>query len=301
MLKGITVVKNPTFEVPPTSEKLSPSIAVAKGCGGFKDCIFGQPANSWADVPLHTDISTAEGSLRVPLEPLVGDYVDKAHRQWGSPAVVLRSRRWYERFIKCTAPTRNRTWQFACADRQRGGRDGNAAQFKREDACWQDAIEDMQVYEHIAPAAFRDYERLFPRAKGSRAILVDFGAREFASSTSALARNYGAFGVSFDEIYAAEAQSDRVVDFADDAVKASGSNAQDADLARGLGNAKLEVLVALVQTQGGKAVPFGPRSKGLRVRTLDPVAWLRENVKKEDFVVVKMDIERAEYTVLPHM
>ena len=39
----------------------------------------------------------------------------------------------------------------------------------------------------------------------------------------------------------------------------------------------------------------------VEVPAIDFAAWLTKNVKLEDYVVVKMDIEHAEYAVLPRM
>jgi FkbM family methyltransferase len=41
--------------------------------------------------------------------------------------------------------------------------------------------------------------------------------------------------------------------------------------------------------------------KSVDVQTFDTAAWLRRHVDEEDTVVVKMDIEGAEYRVLPHL
>lgn len=262
-----------------------------KRCGGFHLCSFQQPlVQSWDEVPLEVSITTTLGKEMIALEPLVGDYVLPFHRQWGDPAVVLRSRRWYFRFLKCTGNLHNATWRHSCQQRP------HPALIKTEKDCWADSIEDFDLFQKIIPAGLPSFARSFPKSDGIRYVLLDLGSREFASSSAALAKHYGKFGVYFDDIYAVEAQGDRVESFAADAY-----SSKDPAITKAISNTNIHVMVNLIDIESNKSRVVGPRGHKANVRSLDPVELLREKTRIGDFVVVKMDIEAHEYDVIPHM
>ena len=169
---------------------------------------------------------------------------------------------------------------------------------QRERRCWHDAVEDFDTMEQWAtiPMSLSNFENSFPKVQGARTILIDFGARSWRTSSSTLVKIYGAYGVRFDHIYAVEAAADRVETFVADA-----RSSADLEIKKAISNATIDVLVNIVATEGNKHLGFGHRGHKAFVETLDPVKFLREMTKVEDFVVVKMDIEMAEYDVIPHM
>ena len=180
----------------PRSEPVVPS-EHKTSCDGFQLCSSGRPsAQSWNDVPVSATITTALGQEVVQLEPLVGDYIDSTHRRWGDPAVVLRGHNWYMKFLECTRASRNTTWRRSCQQQP------NMQLIKRERNCWYDSIEEYDLFQQVIPASLPSFERSYPKARGTRTILVDLGAREFESSSAALAKTYGKYGVAFDHLYA---------------------------------------------------------------------------------------------------
>ena len=274
----------------PRSEPVVPS-EHKTSCDGFQLCSSGRPsAQSWNDVPVSATITTALGQEVVQLEPLVGDYIDSTHRRWGDPAVVLRGHNWYMKFLECTRASRNTTWRRSCQQQP------NMQLIKRERNCWYDSIEEYDLFQQVIPASLPSFERSYPKARGTRTILVDLGAREFESSSAALAKTYGKYGVAFDHLYAVEAQGDRVQTFVKDA-----RSATDPNIAQALGNAEISLIVKLIDTVGNRSVAVGHKGVRAKVETLDVVEFLREIAREDDFVVVKMDIESAEYSVIPHM
>lgn len=104
---------------------------------------------------------------------------------------------------------------------------------------------------------------------GGRRILIDFGANQFFGSPKWIADNHEAAGTKFDQIVLVEPRVENLKIASEYAAK------YDIKLIKGV------VWIAL-----------GKHNKAPKMAILDPVLLIEENCRKEDYCVVKFDVDR---------
>ena len=145
------------------------------------------------------------------------------------------------------------------------------------------------------------------RARVRRFVFVDIGARSFSSSTTDFlesypdARRFDVHAFEMDAKWAKKWREKAAAATKKGSAKSfrmtqAGVTDRDGTATVSTGSE------AAMKNIGGRAYTGAGNAGGTeQVPMVDFARWLRETVSEDDFVVVKLDVEGSEYTVLPHL
>ena len=284
-------------------------------CNAFRDCKRSNAhpeISSFKDIPSVVNLTTASGVYPVPLEHVAAaaiaaeeqGEIDPLYAAFESEALILRTPTFVKSYSNCSKHIFPHLEQTAC-DGRRSGKSLVKRQHIRQ-GCWKKTVEawDISALKFV-PAAFgavSDFDRAYPRhvssssssssssspnsssssMVGSRRIYLDMGVRDLASSALPLAKIYeDLMGSKFDAIHLWEAKQELADQIRYDAAAA---------------NFSMHLHEAYAWYNNN-----GLHWRNSRRETSDVAQWLLDETKDDDFVVLKMDIEMAEFKVMPDM
>jgi FkbM family methyltransferase len=137
-------------------------------------------------------------------------------------------------------------------------------------------------------------------SKFNKRYFLNLGAQNYESSTKWFIENYPTMNELDWEIHAFECDPKRRSGYEENPkIKLHQEAIGDSDgyqMLIGSGT-----MGRIIKSYGIFDILLAKYKKTVKVQTIDFVKWLKDNISKDDFVLIKMDIEGVEFKVLPRI